>query len=455
MKKREKEIFSLQEKYRNDVEKRNKTIKNLEKEHKAEIDEINKEQIEKVENLPKVKMHYTKLALLFKTPKSSVKNASYDAETKTMYLNLQTNNNLEKVSIKNISSNNAKKLKETIHNANVNKEFEVNENNFSLKDIYIDGYKANFTDKIFKIEDIKVAIDTKKAIIKEENQFSNFDLQNPNLIDRYEISTITFVDKNKKFDDELEKKLAKIKPSPIDNKKWLFVIGVEKYKESDDIIFAKRSADLFVKTIQKTQGISNRNTYALIDEEATSGAIKDKLKLLLSDVKAGDTIYFYYNGHGIPDPNNKGEPYILPSDKIPDFITSDFEFSINNIYQKLSNSNASKIFAFTDSCFSGATDGKSQIKGVAATRLRPKAISFDESKMVVLSAGTGTQFSNAYMEKGHRMFSYFLIDSLISGNKDIEKIYINTNHNTSKASNELGPLKKQEPTIKGNRKLEL
>lgn len=455
MKKREKEIFSLQEKYRNDVEKRNKTIKNLEKKHKAEIDEINKEQIEKVENLPKVKMHYTKLALLFKTPKSYVRNASYDAETKTMYLNLQTNNNLEKVSIKNISSNNAKKLKETMYKVNINKKFEVNENNFSLKDIYIDGYKANFTDKIFKTENIKVAIDTKKAIIKEENQFSNFDLQNPNLIDRYEISTITFVDKNKKFDDELEKKLAKIKPSPIDNKKWLFVIGVEKYKESDDIIFAKRSADLFVKTIQKTQGISNRNTYALINEEATSGAIKDKLKLLLNEVKAGDTIYFYYNGHGIPDPNNKGEPYILPSDKIPDFITSDFEFSINNIYQKLSNSNASKIFAFTDSCFSGATDGKSQIKGVAATRLRPKAISFDESKMVVLSAGTGTQFSNAYMEKGHRMFSYFLIDSLISGNKDIEKIYINTNHNTSKASNELGPLKKQEPTIKGNRKLEL
>src|SRR5690606_33918330 len=141
----------------------------------------------------------------------------------------------------------------------------------------------NFTDKIFKIEDIKVAIDTKKAIIKEENQFSNFDLQNPNLIDRYEISTITFVDKNKKFDDELEKKLAKIKPSPIDNKKWHFVMGVEKYKESDDVIFAKRSADLFVKTIQKTQGISNRNTYALINEEATSGAIKDKLKRLLND----------------------------------------------------------------------------------------------------------------------------------------------------------------------------
>lgn len=53
----------------------------------------------------------------------------------------------------------------------------------------------------------------------------------------------------------------------------------------------------------------------------TVGAIKDKLRLLRSNVKKGDEIFFYYNGHGIPGAQNNNEPYILASDKVSDFVT--------------------------------------------------------------------------------------------------------------------------------------
>jgi len=128
---------------------------------------------------------------------------------------------------------------------------------------------------------------------------------------------------------------------------------------------------------------------------------------------------------------------------------------LKNIYKQLSDSKASKVVAFVDSCFSGATDGVSIIKGVAGSRLAPKKVIFDKSKMVVLTAGQKKQYSNMYQEKGHRMFSYFVMRSLLAGKKDINMLYKEVSCKTSEASNELGALKKQEPTLDGNIKIKL
>ncbi len=256
--------------------------------------------------------------------------------------------------------------------------------------------------------------------------------------------------KKSSYSNDIETLLLKTAQAPIDKTKWLFVIGIEEYDDIDNIAYSNRSAKMFTQTAQKTLGIDARRSYILIDKDATSGKIKDRLQLLVNEVKKGDTIYFYYNGHGVPDPANSAEPYILPKDKIPDFITKESDFALKNIYLKLSNSKADKVVAFIDSCFSGSTDGISLIKGVAAPRIRAKEVTFNKEKMVVLSAGRDTQYSNMYEEKGHRMFSYFLMKSMLNGRKDINKLYGEVSLNVSDTSNELGPLKKQEPTISGN-----
>jgi len=80
---------------------------------------------------------------------------------------------------------------------------------------------------------------------------------------------------------------------------------------------------------------------------------------------------------------------------------------------------------------------------------------FDKSKMVVLTAGQKKQYSNMYKEKGHRMFSYFVMKSLLGGKKDVNMIFKEVSYKVSEKSNELGALKKQEPTIDGNKKLKL
>lgn len=175
-------------------------------------------------------------------------------------------------------------------------------------------------------------------------------------------------------------------------------------------------------------------------------------------MKEGESIYFYYSGHGTPswDDAEDNTPYLLPVDKDLKYASKDKFFQAENIYQLMFESKASKAFAFMDSCFTGNTDNNSIHKGTAATILRPKNISTAfGSKMAVLVAGTDTQFSTAYEDKGHRMFSYFLIKGLL--NKNIrtmgelaEKVRVQVIEQTRGAGNH-----EQTPTLEGPKSLRL
>lgn len=256
--------------------------------------------------------------------------------------------------------------------------------------------------------------------------------------------------------DDLKPIIENLKAAPEDQKKWLFIIAVENYDQSDPVLFSKNSAEEFKTVAQKVFGISERNTYSLIEDKATSGAIKDKLEYLITrNVKEGDFIYFYYSGHGVPDPSS-GESYILPKDKVVDFINHEPDFALINIYKKLTDSKASKVIAFIDACFSGKTDNISLFKGTAPGLIRSKEIQFDNSKMALFCAGKSTQFSNSFIEKGHRMFSYYLIKSLATQTGlTPELLYKDLNNKVKASSLTKGDVFLQEPQIYGNIKLGL
>jgi len=457
---REAKIKQLQAKYREDVEKRNKKVEAITKKYLAEVEMVKAEQEYKKTQIQSKIKEWQKNAFKVVMGGFEFKKRSYDAESETMYLTMKAKmaDYSKKVAIK-VPLSMAKSFGE---NVKANPVFDFKNNQIVLNRIEAnyDGNTmlATLNSKDFKPENITVAIKDKKVNFDSASQM-RLSLQNPNLKDTYQVEALAYKDgkeiKGVKFDDDIPSLLANIKQTKIDSKKWLFVVGIENYAETDNIKYSKRSAEAFKNVAKKTLGISERHSYTLIDNKATGTAIKNRLRLLLSEVKKGDTIYFYYNGHGIPDPKNSGEPYMLPSDGIADFIVSEKEFALKNIYKQLSDSKASKVVAFVDSCFSGATDGVSIIKGVAGSRLAPKKVVFDKSKMAVITAGQKKQYSNMFAKKGHRLFSYFLMKSLLDGKKDINLLYKEVSYKVSNKSNEFGVLKKQEPTIDGNLKISL
>jgi hypothetical protein len=460
---RELKIKQLQAKYRRDVENRNIEVKRITKKYLEEVILVKKEQEYKNSIIKDKIQEFQKGP--FKTVMGAFKfeKRSYDAETGMMYLTMKAKNAnySKKISLK-VNLSNAKEFSENIASVKVNPIFDFKNNQITLKSINANynrnNYVAILNNKDFKPEKMEVVIKDTKVKFDSAKQM-RLSLQNPNLEDTYQVEALAYKDGQKikglDYNDDIPNLLTKYKKTKIDNKKWLFIIGIENYNETDNIKYSKRTALAFKKVAQKTLGIKERNSYTLLDNKATGTAIKNRLRLLLSEVKKGDTIYFYYNGHGIPDPSRGGEPYMLPSDGIPDFIVEEKQFSLRNIYKQLSDSKANKVVAFVDSCFSGATDGVSIIKGVAGSRLVPKKVIFNKSKMVVLTAGRKKQYSNMYQDKGHRIFSYFVIKSLLSGKKNINLLFKEVSYKVSNTSNELGALKKQEPTIAGNRKIQL
>ena len=75
--------------------------------------------------------------------------------------------------------------------------------------------------------------------------------------------------------------------------------------------------------------------------------------------------------------------------------------------------------------------------------------------MVILTAGKDKQYSNMYEEKGYRLFSYFLMESMLKGRSSIKDIYSDVYIHVKDKSYEMGDMKLQEPTIMGNKKLKL
>ncbi len=265
---------------------------------------------------------------------------------------------------------------------------------------------------------------------------------------------IALLEQNSGGVDDIPSLLKKSKKNNVDTTKWLFIVGIENYEYTNPVAYSANSAKKFKNVMKKRVGVPEANIRTLINRGATSSKIDFRLKEMLRKVKKGDTIYFYYSGHGIPVPSQNNTPYMLAQDMNPSYLT-DSRFKLQTIYKELSNSKASKVIAFIDSCFSGGTDNQQLIKGVAATRLKPKKVSFDTKKMLVISAGSGTQYSNKYDEKSNRLFSYFLMKGLINNNTDTQRLYDYVKSNVQEKSYEMGISYEQVPVYNGNIGLEL
>ena len=329
--------------------------------------------------------------------------------------------------------------------------FDYDGESVRLKDIRIpykkQNYMAMFTD--MNIDDTKVAVNIKSDELKLESSFDTKISVAKSEVGSFDASKLNNY-------SELDTLLKRSKSVKTSKKKWLFVVGIENYEYTDNIAYAKRSAQMFVKTAQKRLGVPKQNSFVLINDNATQAEIKTNLRKMLRRVKKGDTIYFYYNGHGVPVPSLKNEPFMLASNSEPDFIADEKYFSLQNIYSKLSGSKAAKVVAFVDSCFSGVTDGKAVLKGVAATKMVAKSVKFDKEKMVVITAGKGNQYSNGYDKKAHRLFSFYLMKNIIEGDKDVKTLFKDTKSQTYETSlEEYGNLRVQEPTVEGNYRMSL
>ena len=117
-----------------------------------------------------------------------------------------------------------------------------------------------------------------------------------------------------------------------------------------------------------------------------------------------------FSGHGAPN-TKTGDAYLVPYDGDPAFIDQT-GYSLKRMYEALGKLPAKEIIVTLDSCFSGA-GGRSVIaKGARPLVMNLQGNVAMSRNMTVLSASSGEQISSTYDEKGHGLFTYFLLKGI-------------------------------------------
>ena len=193
---------------------------------------------------------------------------------------------------------------------------------------------------------------------------------------------------------------------------YAIVIGIENYRQKlPKADFAVSDARLVSEYLTKVMGYQEENIVLLINEKALqSDLTKYFEKWLHNNVEKDGTVFIYYSGHGAPDPKTGGA-YLVPYDGDPSFI-AETGYSLKRMYDALGKLPAKKIVVALDSCFSGA-GGRS----VLAKGARPLVMNLQNNmvlskNMTVLSASSGDQISSTYDEKGHGLFTYFMLKGI-------------------------------------------
>jgi len=197
---------------------------------------------------------------------------------------------------------------------------------------------------------------------------------------------------------------------------YAIVIGIEQYRQKlPKADFAVSDAKLVSEYLTKVMGYPEENVVTLINDHAAKSDFEKYFEQWLANhIEKESTLFIYYSGHGAPNPKT-GDAYLVPYDGDPAFIAQT-GYPLKKLYDVLGKLSAKEIIVALDSCFSGG-GGRS----VIAKGLRPLVIDLQSNavlskNMTVLSASSGEQVSSTYDEKGHGLFTYFMLKGIKNEN---------------------------------------
>jgi hypothetical protein len=200
---------------------------------------------------------------------------------------------------------------------------------------------------------------------------------------------------------------------------YALVIGIENYRQKlPRADFASHDARTVTEYLVKVLGYPEENVVTLLNERALKSDFEKYLeKWLGNNVEKDGTVFLYYSGHWAPNPKT-GEAFLVPYDGDPAFIDQT-GYSIKRVYEALKKLPAREIIVAFDSCFSGSGGRSVTAKGARPLVMSLQSILVPATNMTVMSAASGEQISSTYEEKGHGLFTYFMLKGI--KNEDVVK----------------------------------
>ena len=83
---------------------------------------------------------------------------------------------------------------------------------------------------------------------------------------------------------------------------YALIVGIERYRDAPPAAGASLDADRYEALAKQTLGIPASHVHVLRDERATGGDLDKEIRWLGANVPARGRVYFFFSGHGAPDP---------------------------------------------------------------------------------------------------------------------------------------------------------
>lgn len=203
------------------------------------------------------------------------------------------------------------------------------------------------------------------------------------------------------------------------------IIANETYKQKDtpNVKYAAQDGKTFQDYCLRTLGLPKENI------RMASNASYLKMKSMLdwfkqiADVYGKDANFIvYYAGHGVPD--EKGNCKLIPADVSINDVGNGY--SLKDLYSSLGKLTTSNVLVLIDACFSGNDrEDVAALDDVHRGIVRKVNQDQVSGNVVVLTAASGTETALSYDEKGHGLFSYYLMKKLqdTKGNVTYGELY--------------------------------
>lgn len=190
---------------------------------------------------------------------------------------------------------------------------------------------------------------------------------------------------------------------------FAFIIANENYPYAP-VPFSLNDGRIFKEYCNKTLGLPSENIY--LYEDATYGMLVgaiEKMKDIANSYEGDASIIFYYSGHGFPDEKHN-TAYLLPVDGDATAIT-ETGYGLAKLYKEISMLKTKTTLVLLDACFSGAKREDDMLSSARGVAIKVKEET-PQGNLIVFTAAQGDETAHQIEEKGHGLFTYYLLKEL-------------------------------------------
>jgi hypothetical protein len=190
-------------------------------------------------------------------------------------------------------------------------------------------------------------------------------------------------------------------PPPPPGDKWAVVIGISDYEGTANDLWNPANDAVEMEEALIKYGFPKDNIKTLLDSQAKAQAIVDAIDWLAGVEDAGDTVVFFFSGHGYRVSDRQGWDNDLEGDRYDECIVSYDLYAITDGYlkQKFSAFETQKFALIFGSCYSGGMfDDNDDLQAPGR---------------VICSACKADQYGWDYLLLGNTLFGYYFVDEAI------------------------------------------